>query len=37
MWQKFKDQKKVFKKLKLVHIQLEKKQKWEHHLPNGAP
>lgn len=24
MWQKFKDQKKVFKKLKLVHIQVEK-------------
>lgn len=24
MWQKFKDQKNVFKKLKLVHIQVEK-------------
>lgn len=27
MWQKFKDQKKVFKKLKLVHIQVGKKKK----------
>lgn len=37
-WQKFKDQKKVFKKLKLVHIQVgKKKQKLEHHSPNGAP
>lgn len=38
-WQKFKDQKKVFKKLKLVHIQVgkRKQQKLEHHSPNGAP
>lgn len=39
MWQKFKDQKKVFKKLKLVHIQSgeKKKPKLEHQLPNDAP
>lgn len=34
MWQEVKDQKKVFKKLKLVHTQVEK-QKQEHHSPNG--
>lgn len=28
MWQKFQDQKKVFKKLKLVHIQVEKHNSW---------
>lgn len=37
MWQKFKDQKKVFKKIKISAYTKWKKPKLEHQSPNGAP